>query len=233
MNRGDFVWFLAFCAFTSIMIVPASHEVFVATTKSHPYFMGFVKFAILSSMGELLSIRIVGGEWKTPPGMIYRTIIWGIIGMLIVLMFSVFLNGVVGSVSKDLLWVGDGTISKVMVAFWISAIMNLSFAPTFMAAHRITDTYLDMVCGEGIPLSKVTLGDVVKKIDWQGLVTFVFMKTLPYFWIPAHTITFLLPPEYRVLVAAYLSIALGAILSYGKKSKTSTNAITTAVVTPE
>ena len=77
--------------------------------------------------------------------------------------------------------------------------MNLSFAPTMMAFHRITDTFIDLKVGnEG---EKVTLGQVVKKIDWDGFVSFVLVKTIPIFWIPAHTITFLLPPEYRVLMA--------------------------------
>ena len=44
-------------------------------------------------------------------------------------------------------------------------------------------------------------------------MTFVVGKTIPFFWIPAHTVTFLLPPEYRVFVAALLSIALGLILA--------------------
>jgi hypothetical protein len=44
------------------------------------------------------------------------------------------------------------------------------------------------------------------------------VKTIPIFWIPAHTITFLLPSEYRVLSAAFLSIALGTILAFAKKS---------------
>jgi len=41
----------------------------------------------------------------------------------------------------------------------------------------------------------------------------VFKKTIPLFWIPAHTITFLLNPDYQVLFAAFLSIVLGAILA--------------------
>ena len=70
-------------------------------------------------------------------------------------------------------------------------------------------------------MGNVKLSDVIARIDWQGLVSFVIFKTIPFFWIPAHTITFLLPPEYRVLMAAYLSVALGAILAYGKRRKVS------------
>jgi hypothetical protein len=41
----------------------------------------------------------------------------------------------------------------------------------------------------------------------------VFKKTIPFFWYPAHTITFLLPSEQRVLFAALLGIALGVLLA--------------------
>jgi len=35
------------------------------------------------------------------------------------------------------------------------------------------------------------------------------------FWIPAHTITFMLPPQWCVLFAAFLSVVLGVLLSVG------------------
>jgi hypothetical protein len=41
----------------------------------------------------------------------------------------------------------------------------------------------------------------------------VFKKTIPFFWIPAHTITFLLPADFRILFAAILGVALGIILA--------------------
>ena len=50
-------------------------------------------------------------------------------------------------------------------------------------------------------------------MDWDVQWNFVFKKTIPIFWIPAQTINFLLPGEYRVLVAAIYSIILGVILA--------------------
>lgn len=215
MKRGDFLWLAVLGIVSSIMLVPVSHQVFVGVTKAHPYGMGFVKFAILATMGELMTIRIVAGAWRQPPGLAARVVIWGIIGMIIVLAFEIFSSGVLAAISKGLLWSAEG--SKVWAAFLISAMTNLIFAPVFMTFHRVTDTYIDVIWGENKPFRKIALAEVVGKIDWQGLISFVICKTIPYFWIPAHTITFLLPPEYRVLMAAYLSIALGAFLAYGKR----------------
>ena len=92
--------------------------------------------------------------------------------------------------------------------------MNLSFGPAMMTFHRFTDTYLDMKYeGE----KNITIGEIANRIDWKGFYSFVILKTIPFFWIPAHTIVFLLPAEYRVIAAAFLSVALGGILAFAKK----------------
>jgi hypothetical protein len=38
-----------------------------------------------------------------------------------------------------------------------------------------------------------------------------------WFWIPAQTVTFLLPSEFRVMSAAFLAIVLGFILGMAKR----------------
>ena len=40
-----------------------------------------------------------------------------------------------------------------------------------------------------------------------------------FFWYPAHTITFLLPDEVRVLFAAILGVALGVLLAIAARMK--------------
>jgi hypothetical protein len=215
LNKGDLLWLAAFGGVSALLLIPATHAVIISATLAHPYMMGFVKFFILATLGELLAIRIVGGKWSKPHGMAYKSAIWGVVGMMIVLMFEIYLSGVGGAAKKGLLFAGGGTMGAVLAAFFISASMNLTFAPVFMAVHRMTDTYIDMRA-EGLSPS---WPQVIAKIDWHGFITFVVAMTIPFFWIPAHTVTFLLPPEYRVLTAAYLSIALGAVLSYARRRK--------------
>lgn len=210
MQKGDFLWLLVLLAVIAFLVLPATHLVFMAQTAAHPYLIGFAKFFVLASMGELLALRIVTGGWMAPKGLIQRAIIWGFLGMVIVLIFDVFAGGVTSALKKGLL---PGADSKLAFAFFVSTIMNLTFAPAMMFTHRMTDTYLDLKY-EGKSASTM---DIVGRIDWKGFVSFVLFKTIPFFWIPAHTITFLLPPEYRVLAAALLSIALGAILAFAKK----------------
>jgi hypothetical protein len=210
MRKGDFLWLLVLLAIAAFLVVPVTQDMFVASTKAHPYLIGFAKFFVLATMGELLALRIVTGGWVLPRALLQRAIIWGFLGMTIVLIFDVFAGGVMGALRKGLL---PGADSRLAFAFFVSTIMNLTFAPAMMLTHRMTDTYLDLKY-EG---KETAVADIVARIDWQGFVSFVLLKTIPCFWIPAHTITFLLPPEYRVLAAALLSIALGAILAFAKK----------------
>ena len=59
----------------------------------------------------------------------------------------------------------------------------------------------------------------MQNLNWKVQWGFVFKKTLPLFWFPAHTITFLLPGEMRVLFAALLGVLLGVILSIAARKK--------------
>ena len=214
MKKGDIIWILllAFCIF--YIVSPWTNPLFIAQTAAHPYVGGFVKFGLLSTMGELLAIRLSVGYWKKPAGLTWRIIIWGIIGILITLIFQLFAKGVIGCMEIGML---PGKGNTLAFAFFTSALMNIFFAPVFMAGHKITDTYLDLKYRDNI--EKPTLDQVLKSADWMMFANFVLLKTIPFFWIPAHTITFLMPPEYRIVIAAFLSIALGAILSFAKNRK--------------
>ncbi|MEA1975573.1 MAG: Mpv17/PMP22 family protein [Bacillota bacterium] len=212
MNKKDFLWGLALAIIITFLLYPTTHVLFINFNGLHPYLAGFLKFALLATLGDLLAARIVSGDWKMPNGLFFRMAIWGFLGMVIVIIFNIFAGGVTIALSKGLLPFNG---SNLAFAFFTSAIMNMTFAPTMMAFHRFTDTYADFKFTE--KKENITIDMIANKIDWNSFVSFVIIKTVPLFWIPAHTITFLLPAEYRVLAAAFLSIALGAILSFAKR----------------
>ena len=110
-----------------------------------------------------------------------------------------------------------GGTSVFLRALYTSVLMNTSFGPTFMAVHKCTDKFLELRSKK----EKASLSAVVKGVDWSTFASFTILKTVPLFWIPAHTVTFLLPAEYQVMMAAALSVALGIILSFGNRKKNS------------
>ncbi len=213
-KQGSFIWAGLIALFVAFLIYPSTNLLFINTTSAHPYLMAFVKFAILSIMGEFLAMRIVSGKWQMVKGIFPKMFVWGLLGITIVLMFALYTGGVDSAAAKGLIYTGYPNI-KILRALYISAIMNLTFGPVFMAVHRITDTWIDTKFSG----NKTSLSQVISTIDWSGFMKFVVGKTIPLFWIPAHTITFLLPDQYKVIFAASLSIFLGLILSFAKMKK--------------
>jgi hypothetical protein len=216
MKKGDFIWGGLFLGFCVILAVPSTREAFINFTSTNKLLGGFIKFSVLATMGELLARRVNTGKWTFPSYFITRALIWGVLGMIITMIFSIYSAGVINLQSTGILPFEGVSLA---FAFFTAALMNITFAPTFMYAHRISDVFLDMR-NEGV--KDLNLTKVVQRIDTASFVTFVVMKTVPFFWIPAHTLTFLLPSEYRVLGAAMLSIALGLILTIAKKKKSKT-----------
>ena len=208
LEKRGIIWTALLLIIIGILVIPASREVFESLTESYPYIMGFIKFAILATMGEILSLRIKNRRWKRPTGVVYRAIIWGFLGIWITMVFSLFNSGVASLQAGGML---PGEAGGLSLAFQTSLFMNIIFAPTMMGFHRITDTYVDKYARGK---RNIKLNGVVRDIDWEGFITFVLLKTIPFFWIPAHTIVFLMPDVYRIIAAAFLSIALGGILAF-------------------
>lgn len=219
VRKNDCLWGALLIAVFALMLLPGTHGLFLKLSASHVYLMAFIKFGILATMGELLAIRLLCGSWKKPNGLWLRAMVWGALGAVISLVFFIFATGVDSALQKGLLPMisSTGAGLSLTFAFFTSTLINCLFAPTFMAFHRITDTYIDLGEGKLGSICKLTLSDVVERIDWNNFVSFVVCRTIPVFWIPAHTVTFLLPAEYRVFVAALLSIALGGILGFSKR----------------
>ena len=206
---------LALCSFAAILIIPASREVFKTLSSTHPYIMGFIKFAILATAGELLAIRLAKKQWALPSYVWARFLIWGAIGIWITYMMKIFGAGVDALMGAGLLPTAQNALFNSFIkAFFISATMNLSFGPTFMALHKCSDTYLDI---RATGKRKISIANVIHKVDWEKFATFTLLRTVPLFWIPAHTVTFMLPAEYQVAMAAFLSVALGIILNLNRK----------------
>lgn len=218
MKYKDFIWIGIIILITSFIVIPASRNIFESLTQSYPYMMGFIKTALLASMGERLVVRIKTGSYFSDQGFLLKALVWGLLGMGFVLFFKLFAEGValtqaarlLPSISEPL-WA-----SLLLTAFLISVTMNVVFAPTFMLLHRITDGYIHLAEGKLNKILSVKISDVIDRINFTYFFEFVLFKTIPFFWIPAHTITFLLPENYRVLMAAYLSIALGLLLTLTK-----------------
>ena len=239
MKKSDFIFIiltlLLVLTFLPFSFLDKYHEVIF--NPSYWYITSFVKFAILATLGESLGLRISKGVYNFNGfGLLPRAIVWGLLGVAIKMIFVVFAVGTpvmleklfgihnavnsmkVGSI-LDAVNIGLGS-TRLLSAFVISALMNLIFAPVFMTLHKITDTHINNTGGtlKGF-LTPIKFYEIFPNLNWSVQWGFVFKKTIPFFWIPAHTITFLMPGEYRIIFAAILGIILGVILSIAVNKK--------------
>lgn len=219
-KKGDLIWGLILMVWILILVIPASRIVFIEVTEGHPYIGGFVKFAILASMGDLLGGRILKNQWNIPRGFILKGVVWGIIGMMVTLVFTVFIGGTAAAQATGRLPFAGVAFAQ---AFLGSTIMNLTFGPMMYIYHKFGDLIVDLSYEK--KLSEITVKDLVDRVDWYTIVSFSWLKTCTCVWIPCHTIVFLLPPEYRVLASAFLSILLGIIIAFSKKGNKSSESL--------
>lgn len=228
MRAKDFIFILIVIAvFLPFVISDVLYDWYLAFNAEHGMVMSFLKFGILATMGELLGLRISKGVYYFEGfGVLPRAIVWGILGMGINMAFIVFSTGVpafmgyMGMNNLTEVMAGALTPEKVLLAFSISVVMNSIFAPVFMTLHKITDMHIMNNGGtlRGL-FTPIKMGDIMQNLNWKVQWGFVFKKTIPLFWFPAHTITFLLPGEMRVLFAALLGVLLGVILSVAARKK--------------
>jgi hypothetical protein len=194
-------------------------------------YTSFLKFGLLATIGESIGLRISKGIYNYKGfGLVSRAVVWGLLGIGIGMAFVIFANGTPILLEKSfgLSQISDSMkapdylsakeqglgFQRIVAAFSISTFMNLIFAPVFMTFHKITDLHIMSHGGKMVSLIRpINFKKIFPEINWEVQWSFVFKKTIPFFWIPAHTITFLLAPEYRIVFAAILGVALGIFLS--------------------
>ncbi len=202
--------------------IPGALDGFIAATARNPYWMSFAKFAVLSTFGECIGLRITAGVYNRPGfGILPRALVWGFLGMGIKLAFTIFASGApnvlvdLGIAENASVVRAGGFGWKLLGALTFSVTINFIFAPVFMTLHKVTDAHIAETGGtlRGF-FTPIDVTRHLQNTNWAALWGFVFKKTLPFFWVPAHTITFLLPPHFQVLFAALLGVALGVILAF-------------------
>ena len=229
MKRQDLYFAIVMLAiFLPFFLSPELYAWYKSFNAAHAMIMAFLKFGILATLGEMLGCRISTGNYTTPTfGVLPRMVVWGLLGMAISMAMTVFSNGIPAFISsmggENLVaaFKADGFAwGKLVVAFSISVMMNTFFAPVFMTFHKITDTHIAENGGSLKALFRpIDMRRHIMELNWDRQWSFIFKKTIPLFWYPAHTITFMLPGELRVLFAALLGVALGVILAIGLKKK--------------
>lgn len=230
MKKQDVLFVIGLTVFfLPLFTISAVIEFYHYFNAQHPFLISFLKFGVLSTLGEVIGLRIRTGSYNQPGfGILPRAIVWGVLGVAIKMAFIIFGEGAPRMLAvmgvefgldnpADILkpdFFTSFSLKQLLAAFAVSITMNTFFAPVFMTIHKITDTHILFHNGSLRSLIRpIAFGRIMQTMNWEVQWNFVFKKTIPLFWYPAHTITFLLPSELRILFAALLGIVLGVLLS--------------------
>lgn len=166
-------------------------KAYVDWVHAMPIVSSMIQFAILGTLGEIVSKWIVRKSFKYPFSFaltLWKMIVWAILAVGIKYAFK-------GHTAMIAYFVEHGMLpqlDKFGTALAISISLNTQFGPFLVIMHRVLDNLAE------------------KHKNWGGMHKSIL--SLLWFWIPAHTITFTLPEVYRIGLAAVWSVALGFIL---------------------
>ena len=171
---------------------------YVDWVKANPLLSAAIQFAILGTLGEILSHYLRKRKFVLPCTglqLLGKVLAWALLGIIIKYGFTGMKGFTQALLDHKLLpqFLGDG----LGWAFAVSVLTNLFFGPQMMFFHRLEDNL------------------ILWEWNTKGLTTAWW--TLIWFWIPAHTLTFSLSTDYQIGLAAVWSLALGLILGFTKR----------------
>jgi hypothetical protein len=173
---------------------------YVQWVTQNPILSAFVQFALLGPLGEIIAASLVAGRPALPCPwlrMLGKAAAWAVLGVVIKYGFVGTKGFTEALLAKGMLpeWFQANAVGH---AFAVSVFTNVFFGPQMMLFHRLEDNLI--------------LGGRGYAGMWKAI------KTLLWFWVPAHTITFCLPAPFQIGLAALWGLVLGVILDHSKKS---------------
>lgn len=172
----------------------SSYAAYTAWVAAHPLLSAALHFAVLGTLGEVIAHwvgrRRCGGLPCTPGQLGLKVVAWAVLGIVIKYGFAMMKGGAHALVDHGLLPAALG--QGLGYAALASVLTNLFFGPQMMAFHRWEDNV------------------ILRRRGFVGIQRAWW--TLIWFWIPAHTVTFSLPRDLQIGLAALWSVVLGLIL---------------------
>ncbi len=166
---------------------------YIQWVTENPMISAMIQFGILGTLGELISFWLREKRFALPctlPILAGKIVAWAVLGIIIKYGFT-GMRGFVGGLLEHKM-LPEVFSEGILFAFILSVLTNILFGPQMMFFHRLEENLLSW------------------RLDFTNIQKAWW--TLLWFWIPAHTVTFSLPREYQIGLAAVWSVALGIIM---------------------
>ncbi len=173
-------------------------QLYLDFVRANPLISAAIQFGLLGTLGEALSYSLRHKKIGLPCGHYWQIFAkiaaWALLGIVIKYGFTGMKGFTAALLEHEMLpqFLADG----IGWAFAVSVLTNVFFGPQMMFFHRVEDNL------------------ILSEWNFKGMSTALW--TLLWFWIPAHTLTFSLPGEWQIGLAALWSVVLGLILGLAK-----------------
>jgi hypothetical protein len=161
--------------------------------RANPMVSAAIQFGILGTVGEHIPACLKHRK-LTSPYKLWQLVVtifgWALLGIIIKYGFTGMRGFVDGLLIHNLL--PDYCSEGVARGIAVSVFTNILFGPQMMFFHRLEENL------------------IMWRWNTAGLTRAWW--TLIWFWIPAHSITFSLPIDYQIGLAACWSVVLGLIM---------------------
>lgn len=167
---------------------------YLAVVRAQPLATAMLQFAVLGTLGDLLGAWLAARRlhWPLGDGLWWRKMLkWALLAVPIKVAFVGYAGFVQALVAYG--WLPQG--QPLVLALATSVAINLQFGPLLVLGHRWLNNRISGIRGAR---------------GWQNIGSSFW--SLAWFWVPAHAITFALPPDWRIGLAALWSVVLGLIL---------------------
>lgn len=166
--------------------------------QAHPFLSAALQFGLLGTLGEVVAASLKARRPALPCSplrLLAKTLAWALLGLVIKAGFVGMKGFTQNLIDHHIL--PAFLKSGLGWAIALSTLTNVFFGPQMMLFHRLEDNL------------------ILHRRGFDGMGPALW--TLVWFWIPAHTLTFSLPVDYLVGLAALWSLVLGIILGLSRK----------------
>ena len=226
MKKIDFVTLAVFGVATFVLVWPETGRHIESLTYDHRYKFGFLIFALLGPLGELIAARLSGNPTPRPILVAEGVFMWGFYGLAAAFFFWFFNGAVALAQGAGLLpggtWRFGGHFLAVFFKssfftepFFTSLLVCCCFTYPFLTVRRLAGAAWNLFWAEG---RWPDLRRASETADWPGFIL-AEVVLLPLFRVPSLTFVFMLPPGLWLFASAWFGVVQGGMIGLNRRKR--------------
>lgn len=227
MKWGDLIWLACFAAVGLVLILPGPESMLYELAARHRYLAGFLSFALMGALAEAIGARFSGRDYPGASGLAGLSLMWGLHGLVLALVFWLINGGVMITQAVGIL-PGGGygssaspikvTLTSFFVTgpFFTSLFLNLGFIPVLLALQRLAQAYFLADRPDG---RRPSLARASEAADWADFIRSELPSSI-LFRLPFLTLVFMMPSNLWLVMASLGQVVVAVLSALSRRAST-------------